>query len=68
MDGDGVRLLVEAGTTVDVGTPIIEITVPDTGGSAGSGTDGAAAGSDGTPATGGAQDESPDRCSSATAR
>ncbi|MGI5188586.1 dihydrolipoamide acetyltransferase family protein [Promicromonospora sp. CA-289599] len=51
-------LLVEAGTTVDVGTPIIEITVPDTGGSVGSAPSGAAAGSDGTPAAGGAQDES----------
>jgi 2-oxoisovalerate dehydrogenase E2 component (dihydrolipoyl transacylase) len=51
-------LLVEAGTTVDVGTPIIEITVPDTGGSAGSAPSGSAAGSDGTPAAGGAQDES----------
>lgn len=51
-------LLVEAGTTVDVGTPIIEITVPDAGGSAGSAPAGSAAGSDGTPAAGGAQDES----------
>ena len=31
-------LLVEAGSTVDVGTPIIEITVPDTGGSTPNGT------------------------------
>lgn len=51
-------LLVEAGTTVDVGTPIIEITVPDTGDAAGSTPNGSAAGSDSTPAAGGAQDES----------
>ncbi|MEV0952423.1 dihydrolipoamide acetyltransferase family protein [Promicromonospora sp. NPDC050249] len=51
-------LLVEAGTTVDVGTPIIEITVPDTGDSVGSAPSGSAAGSDGAPAAGGAQDES----------
>lgn len=51
-------LLVEAGTTVEVGTPIIEITVPDTGGPAGSTPNGTASGSDGAPAAGGAQDES----------
>jgi pyruvate dehydrogenase E2 component (dihydrolipoamide acetyltransferase) len=57
-------LLVEAGTTVDVGTPIIEITVPDAGGPAGSTPNGTAsgadvaAGSDGAAAAAGAQDES----------
>jgi len=61
-------LLVEAGTTVDVGTPIIEITVPDTGGSDGSAPAGSAAGSDGTPAAGAPRTRAPDRCSSATAR
>ncbi|WP_460889419.1 dihydrolipoamide acetyltransferase family protein [Promicromonospora xylanilytica] len=56
-------LLVEAGTTVDVGTPIIEITVSD--GAAGpAGSNGSTAqggpdtGSGGAPADGGAQDES----------
>lgn len=34
--GTVVALLVESGTTVDVGTPIIEISVPDAGGPAGS--------------------------------
>lgn len=54
-------LLVEAGSTVDVGTPIIEITVPDDGGvPAGSTPNGAASDAGGVPAAGsaGTQDES----------
>lgn len=57
-------LLVESGTTVDVGTPIIEITVSDGGGTpAGSTSNGTAsgaapgAGPGGAPAAEGAQDE-----------
>ncbi|MFD6138845.1 dihydrolipoamide acetyltransferase family protein [Promicromonospora sp. NPDC060271] len=50
-------LLVEAGTTVDVGTPIIEITVSDDAdGPAGSTPNGAASAAGGAPAA--AQDES----------
>lgn len=50
-------LLVEAGSTVDVGTPIIEITVSDgAGGPAGSTPNGTASGA--APAAEGAQDES----------
>ncbi|GAA4691883.1 pyruvate dehydrogenase E2 component (dihydrolipoamide acetyltransferase) [Promicromonospora umidemergens] len=62
--GTVAALLVQAGTTVDVGTPIIEITVSDgAGGPAGSTPNGTAsaagpdAGSGGAPAEG-AQDES----------
>ena len=55
-------LLVEAGSTVDVGTPIIEITVADgadgPAGSTPNGTTAADPGSGRAPAAGGAQDES----------
>ncbi|MEU4363370.1 dihydrolipoamide acetyltransferase family protein [Promicromonospora sp. NPDC023987] len=63
--GTVAALLVEPGTTVDVGTPIIEITVSDgAGGPAGSTPNGTVseagpdAGSGGAPAGEGAQDES----------
>ena len=60
--GTVAALLVEAGSTVDVGTPIIEITVSDgADGPAGSTPNGTASGAvpdGGAPAAGGAQDES----------
>ncbi len=63
--GTVTALLVEPGTTVDVGTPIIEIAVPDgAGGPAGSTQNGTATpagsapGPGGAPAGGDAQDES----------